>query len=69
MKKVFFLIAAMIACCETKIALAQSDIEPMVTVSWYLDVDVYYSQFLTQVPKGIYIIRDNNGTRKFSKHY
>lgn len=35
MKKVFFLIAAMIACCETKIALAQSDIEPMVTASWH----------------------------------
>lgn len=32
-----------------------------------MEVNTSYSQVLSQLPKGIYVIRDKNGTRKFAK--
>lgn len=32
-----------------------------------MDIDSSYSQYLSQLPKGIYIIRDKNSTRKYVK--
>lgn len=32
-----------------------------------MNIDNSYSQYLSQLPKGIYILRDKNGTRKFIK--